>query len=93
VQELGPDRISFRSGSSPIDLIQPVKSEDPAEYQRLIEGAWVLKRDGWYYMFYSGDNCCGSEGALCDPDRALAQRDRAVRDAGCCDRFAQQRHT
>jgi arabinan endo-1,5-alpha-L-arabinosidase len=59
VQELGPDRISFASGSSPIDLIQPVKSEDPAEYQRLIEGAWVLKRDGWYYMFYSGDNCCG----------------------------------
>ena len=59
VQELGPDRISFAPGSAPIDLIQPVKSEDPAEYQRLIEGAWVLKRGGWYYMFYSGDNCCG----------------------------------
>jgi arabinan endo-1,5-alpha-L-arabinosidase len=59
VQELAPDRISFAAGSVPTDLIQPVKSEDPAEYQRLIEGAWVTKRDGWYYMFYSGDNCCG----------------------------------
>ncbi len=59
VQELGADRISFAPGSAPVDLIQPVKSEDPAEYQRLIEGAWVLKRAGWYYLFYSGDNCCG----------------------------------
>jgi arabinan endo-1,5-alpha-L-arabinosidase len=59
VQELGPDRISFAEGSAPIDLIQPVKSEDPSEYQRLIEGAWVLRRGGYYYLFYSGDNCCG----------------------------------
>jgi arabinan endo-1,5-alpha-L-arabinosidase len=59
VQELAPDRISFAPGSAPIDLIQPVKSEDPAEYERLIEGAWVIRRGGWYYLFYSGDNCCG----------------------------------
>lgn len=59
VQELGADRISFASGSVPVDLIHTVKSEDPAEYQRLIEGAWVLRREGWYYLFYSGDNCCG----------------------------------
>ena len=59
VQELGADRISFAEGSAPIDIIQPVKSEDPGEYQRLIEGAWVLRRGGYYYLFYSGDNCCG----------------------------------
>jgi arabinan endo-1,5-alpha-L-arabinosidase len=59
VQELAPDRISFANGSVPIDLIQPVKSEDPGEYQRLIEGAWVIRRGGYYYLFYSGDNCCG----------------------------------
>jgi arabinan endo-1,5-alpha-L-arabinosidase len=59
VQELAPDRISFARGSAPINLINPVKSEDPAEYQRLIEGAWVVRRGGWYYLFYSGDNCCG----------------------------------
>jgi arabinan endo-1,5-alpha-L-arabinosidase len=59
VQELAPDRVSFAAGSVPVDLIAPVKSEDPAEYQRLIEGAWITRRDGWYYLFYSGDNCCG----------------------------------
>jgi arabinan endo-1,5-alpha-L-arabinosidase len=59
VQELGTDRTSFAPGSTPIDLIQPVKSDAPAEYQRLIEGAWVTLRGGWYYLFYSGDNCCG----------------------------------
>ena len=59
VQELAPDRISFAAGSAPIDLIRPVKSEDPNEYQRLVEGAWIVRRRGWYYLFYSGDNCCG----------------------------------
>jgi len=59
VQELAPDRVSFAPGSAPIELIPAVKSEDPAEYQRLVEGAWVVLREGWYYLFYSGDNCCG----------------------------------
>jgi arabinan endo-1,5-alpha-L-arabinosidase len=59
VQELAPDRISFAPGSIPIELVYTDKTEDPANYQRLIEGAWVVQREGWYYLFYSGDNCCG----------------------------------
>jgi len=59
VQELAPDRKSFAAGSTPIDLIPAIKSDDPNEYQKLVEGAWVTRRDGWYYLFYSGDNCCG----------------------------------
>ena len=59
VQELAADRISFVPGSKPIDLVPVVKSEDPDEYQRLVEGAWVVRRGGYYYLFYSGDNCCG----------------------------------
>jgi arabinan endo-1,5-alpha-L-arabinosidase len=59
VQELAPDRISFAPGSAPVDLVPAVPSEDPNEYQRLVEGAWVVRRDGYYYLFYSGDNCCG----------------------------------
>ena len=59
VQELGPDRVSFAPGSRPTDLVWTVKSDDPAEYQKLVEGAWVVRRDGWYYLFFSGDNCCG----------------------------------
>jgi arabinan endo-1,5-alpha-L-arabinosidase len=58
VQELAADRLSFAPGSKPIDLI-PVMKNDPLKYRELIEGAWVVARDGWYYMFYSGNNCCG----------------------------------
>jgi arabinan endo-1,5-alpha-L-arabinosidase len=61
VQELAPDRTSFVPGSQPIDLVQPIKDENPDNYQRLIEGAWVIKRAIYYYLFYSGDNCCGDK--------------------------------
>jgi arabinan endo-1,5-alpha-L-arabinosidase len=59
VQELAEDRISFALNSRPVDLVPVIRSEDPAQYQRLVEGAWVVRRDGYYYLFYSGDNCCG----------------------------------
>lgn len=59
VQELGPDRISFAAGSNPVDLLHVDRTDDPANYQRLIEGAWVVRRNDYYYLFYSGDNCCG----------------------------------
>ena len=59
VRELGPDRLSFASGTAAVDLIQTIKSEDPGQYERLVEGAWVVRRGGYYYLFYSGDNCCG----------------------------------
>jgi arabinan endo-1,5-alpha-L-arabinosidase len=59
VQELAPDRMSFAPGSRPVDLVSIIRDEDPANYQRLVEGAWVTRRGGYYYLFYSGDNCCG----------------------------------
>lgn len=59
VRELAADRTSFAPGSIEIPLVQVDKTDDPANYQRLIEGAWVVRREGWYYLFYSGDNCCG----------------------------------
>lgn len=59
VQELGADRLSFVAGSKATELVwpNPVKDAFPV----LVEGAWVVRRDGWYYMFYSGDNCCGAK--------------------------------
>jgi arabinan endo-1,5-alpha-L-arabinosidase len=27
----------------------------------LVEAAWVIRRDDYYYIFYSGDNCCGPD--------------------------------
>jgi arabinan endo-1,5-alpha-L-arabinosidase len=59
VQELGPDRMSFAHGSAPVPLVDVIRTENEAEYRRLIEGAWVIRRGGWYYLFFSGDNCCG----------------------------------
>ena len=57
VQELGPDRLSFAPGSSPKELVWPntVKGAFPV----LVEGSWVIRRGRYYYLFYSGDNCCG----------------------------------
>jgi arabinan endo-1,5-alpha-L-arabinosidase len=57
VQELDDDRISFRSGSTPTDVV--ATSQD--DYSKLVEGAWLHYRDGYYYLFYSGDNCCGDK--------------------------------
>lgn len=59
VRELAPDRISFAPDSRPIDLIPVVSNDDPANYRRLVEGVWVVRRRGYYYLFFSGDNCCG----------------------------------
>jgi arabinan endo-1,5-alpha-L-arabinosidase len=59
VQELAENRLSFAVGSKPVDLVPVIRTEDPAEYRRLVEGAWVIRRNGYYYLFFSGDNCCG----------------------------------
>jgi arabinan endo-1,5-alpha-L-arabinosidase len=57
VRELAPDRMSFLPGSKGIDLVFP---DSARRYQNLVEGAWVVEHDGYYYLFFSGDNCCGS---------------------------------
>ncbi|GAB2851416.1 glycoside hydrolase family 43 protein [Hymenobacter ruber] len=60
VRELADDRLSFAAGSAAVAVLHPsVSHDDPADYHRLIEGAWVHRRAGWYYLFFSGDNCCG----------------------------------
>lgn len=55
VRQLAPDRLSFAAGTVARDLVSPARTGFP----RLVEGAWMHRRDGWYYLFYSGDNCCG----------------------------------
>jgi arabinan endo-1,5-alpha-L-arabinosidase len=59
VQELAPDRTSFAAGSRPIDLIWP--NGKKGAFPRLVEASWMLLHDGFYYLFYSGDNCCGPD--------------------------------
>jgi arabinan endo-1,5-alpha-L-arabinosidase len=59
VQELSDDLLSFAPGSVPIDIAWP----NPVEgaFPRLVEAAWVIAHEGAYYLFYSGDNCCGPQ--------------------------------
>ena len=59
VQELSADRMSFAAGSSPTDLIWP--NGESGTFPRLVEASWVHRHDGFYYLFYSGDNCCGAK--------------------------------
>ena len=59
VQPLAADRVSFAPGSRPTPLVDVERTGDTTRYQRLVEGAWVVYRAPWYYLFYSGDNCCG----------------------------------
>ena len=60
VQELAADRMNFAPNSNPINLVFPINSPDPNMYRDLVEGAWVTYRNGFYYMFFSGDDCCTS---------------------------------
>jgi len=57
VQELTPARMSFAPGSRPKDLVWPAPNR--SAFPVLIEGSWMVRHGGWYYLFYSGDNCCG----------------------------------
>jgi arabinan endo-1,5-alpha-L-arabinosidase len=57
VQELAPDRMSFAPGSSPKPLVWPNATK--GAFPVLVEGSWMIRHGGYYYLFYSGDNCCG----------------------------------
>jgi beta-xylosidase len=35
---------------------------EPASWEgNLVEGPYIMRRNGWFYMFYSGNACCGRE--------------------------------
>jgi arabinan endo-1,5-alpha-L-arabinosidase len=59
VQELAADRMSFAPESAQIDLIRP--NGKHGSFPRLVEASWVICHGGFYYLFYSGDNCCGPD--------------------------------
>lgn len=61
VQELSEDRLQFKEGSRTKTLVNPIINNEPSNYQNLVEGSWVTFHDGYYYLYYSGDNCCGEK--------------------------------
>lgn len=58
VQELTGDWKAFKSGSVPKNVVFPGKDKS---YSILLEGGWLDYVNGKYYLYYSGDNCCGDK--------------------------------
>ncbi|WP_129714144.1 glycoside hydrolase family 43 protein [Pedobacter sp. SYP-B3415] len=58
LREMNADWSDFAPGSTARDLLPPGQE---SRYTRLIEGAWIDHHDGYYYLYYSGDNCCGDK--------------------------------
>ncbi len=48
-------------------------------FPRLVEASWVIRHDDFYYLFYSGDNCCGPH-AEYGHGSTVRKRDGPVRD-------------
>jgi arabinan endo-1,5-alpha-L-arabinosidase len=55
VQELSEDGLSLQGRR------QNVLAPSSRPYEGLIEGAWVLHHDNYFYLMYSGDACCGED--------------------------------
>lgn len=52
IRELAPDGLSFVEGAPTVEILR----NDPATFEGgTIEGMWLVKRDGMYYLFYSGN--------------------------------------
>ncbi len=56
VTELTDDWKDIAPGNKTTPVVFPNKEKD---YTKLVEGAWVDYHNGKYYLYYSGDNCCG----------------------------------
>jgi arabinan endo-1,5-alpha-L-arabinosidase len=57
VQEMCDDWKNFKPGTSAKELVWPGKEN---KYTNLVEGGWIDYQNGYYYLYYSGDNCCGA---------------------------------
>lgn len=56
VQELSDDWQSLKPGTKALPVVFPGQEKS---YSTLVEGPWVDYYKGFYYLYYSGDNCCG----------------------------------
>ena len=55
-QTLSRDGLTFQKGSEAKEVLF---TDENRPFERLLEAPWVVKKDGKYVMFASGDNCCG----------------------------------
>jgi arabinan endo-1,5-alpha-L-arabinosidase len=60
VQQLSAtDRSLFAAGSAPTSVV-PVRVGGGGYDTGLIEGPWVTYREPYYYLYFSGNSCCGA---------------------------------
>lgn len=57
IRELHPSMTRFEDGTSEVAVVPVGKDR---QYSRLVEGPWIDYDSGFYYLYYSGDNCCGA---------------------------------
>ncbi|MCA9710245.1 MAG: family 43 glycosylhydrolase, partial [Myxococcales bacterium] len=51
-RQLAPDGLSFAPGSAEVQLLV----NDPGTWEGgVVEAPWLVHRDGWWYLFYSGN--------------------------------------
>jgi xylan 1,4-beta-xylosidase len=48
-------------GTKLVGEMKEIMRNDAVWERNLVEGPFVLRRNGWFYMFYSGNACCGRE--------------------------------
>ncbi len=58
VSELNDEWTDTIAGNKTIPV---VFTNTEKAYTHLVEGAWTDYHDGKYYLYYSGDNCCGDK--------------------------------
>jgi arabinan endo-1,5-alpha-L-arabinosidase len=58
VQEMTDDWSAFKPGTTATAIVYPRKDKT---YSNLVEGSWLDYYKGTYYLYYSGDNCCGAK--------------------------------
>lgn len=56
IREMDPSMKTFAAGSVDHAILPAGADKD---YGKLVEGAWIDYDQGYYYLYYSGDNCCG----------------------------------
>ena len=52
------DWSAFKPGTTATAIVYPGKDKT---YSNLVEGSWLDYYKGTYYLYYSGDNCCGAK--------------------------------
>lgn len=55
----GPVHQALPSHQGPSYIFDTGAQPYRPNYENLVEAPWVTRRGNWYYMFYSGPNCCG----------------------------------